>query len=87
MGATAALKLRSIADNLSDILAIELLCAAQAVDLRRKRTGRNLQLGSGTAPIYEQIRKAVPFIESDEYMKDHIEACRKIVADFVSTKE
>lgn len=87
MGATAALKLRSIADNLSDILAIELLCAAQAVDLRRKRTGRNLQLGSGTAPIYEQIRKAVPFIESDEYMKDHIEACRKIIADFVSTKE
>lgn len=83
MGATAALKLRLVGDNLSDILAMELLCAAQAVDLRRKRAGFDLQLGKGTAPIYQQIRKRVPFIESDEYLKDYIEACRKIVSDFV----
>ncbi|MFN3418431.1 MAG: histidine ammonia-lyase [Pyrinomonadaceae bacterium] len=83
MGATAALKLRAIADNLSDIIAIELLCAAQAIDLRRKCMGNGVKLGAGTAPFYELIRKSVPFVESDEYMKDHIEACRKIVRDYI----
>ena len=39
MGATAALKLRQVADNLADILAIELFCAAQGIDLRLKLAG------------------------------------------------
>lgn len=83
MGTTAALKLRSIADNLSDILAIELLCAAQAIDLRRKRLGTVRKLGAGTAPIYEKIRSLVPFIEADEFLKVHIESCRSIVSEFI----
>src|SRR5258708_31023208 len=38
MGATAALKLAQIHDHVRDVLAIELLCAAQGIDLRRPLT-------------------------------------------------
>ena len=79
MGATAALKLRQVADNLADILAIELFSAAQGIDLRLKRSGKPLSLGRGTVEIYQKIREQVPFIEHDEYMKDHLDAVRTIV--------
>ena len=38
MGATAALKLAMIHDHVRTVLAIELLCAAQGIDLRRPLT-------------------------------------------------
>src|SRR4029079_15581423 len=38
MGATAALKLATIHDHVRTVLAIELLCAAQGIDLRRPLT-------------------------------------------------
>jgi histidine ammonia-lyase len=82
MGATAALKLRQVAENLEQILALELLCAAQAVDLRRKRIGSDKKLGAGTADIYSSIRERVPFVERDEYLKDHIESTIDIVRGF-----
>ena len=82
MGATAALKLRQVAENLETILALELLCAAQGLDFRKKRLGADRKLGNGTRAIYNQIRSVVPFIEKDEYLKDHIEAVRSIVANF-----
>lgn len=82
MGATAALKLRQVADNLANILSLELFCAAQGIDLRRKRVGADKKLGRGTAPIYHAIRAKVPFIECDEYMKDHIDHVRDVVDDF-----
>lgn len=83
MGATAALKLRQVADNLEHILAIELLCGAQAIDLRRRNVG-DRSLAAGTRGIYEEIRRVVPFIASDEYMKPHIEAVIDIVRNFLT---
>ncbi len=80
MGATAALKLREVADNLETILSLELLCAAQAIDLRKKAIGKEKKLGEGTAAIYDAVRRAIPFIECDEYIKTHIEAARSVVA-------
>lgn len=82
MGATAAIKLRQVATNLADILSIELFCAAQGVDFRRKQIGIYKQLGVGTRDIYDEIRRIVPFIESDEYMKTHMEAVAAIVETF-----
>lgn len=82
MGATAALKLRQVAENLEHILALELLCAAQAIDLRRKRIGAGTKLGEGTAGIYRSIRDRVPFVESDEYLKDYIDASVDVVRGF-----
>ncbi len=82
MGATAALKLRKVVDNLEIILALELLCAAQGIDFRKKQIGTGKKLGKGTGPIYEAIRKAVPFIEKDEYLKPHIDAVHAIARTY-----
>ncbi|MEO8648453.1 MAG: histidine ammonia-lyase [Acidobacteriota bacterium] len=82
MGATAALKLSQIRKNLESILAIELLCAAQAIDLRRRRAGVDLKLADGTRPVFDQVRTRVPFIENDVYMKDHLDAVQEIVSQF-----
>jgi histidine ammonia-lyase len=81
MGATSALKLRQIVENLGLILSLELFCAAQGVDFRKKRAGRDLMLGRGTRDIYKEIRVKVPFIEEDSYLKDHIDAITTMVND------
>jgi histidine ammonia-lyase len=79
MGATAALKLREIAENLERIIALELFSAAQAVDLRKKRIGADKQLGKGTREIYRKIREEVPFIEEDCVMYPYIEKVRSLI--------
>jgi histidine ammonia-lyase len=82
MGATGALKLRQVADNLSNILAIELLCAAQGIDFRKRRDCENNRLGKRTAPVYALIRKEVPFVEHDQYLKNYIDYVRNVVDRF-----
>jgi histidine ammonia-lyase len=79
MGATAALKLRQVAENVETIFGLELLCSAQAIDFRKKKIGAEKALGNGTADVYRRIRDVVPFIEKDEYMKPHIESVCTIV--------
>lgn len=81
MGATAVLKLRQIGENLETILALELLCAAQAVDLRKKRMNENKTLGKGTKFAFQSIREKVPFVEKDEYLKNYIEIVRKLIIE------
>jgi histidine ammonia-lyase len=82
MGATAALKLRQVAENLEQILSLELFCAAQAVDLRRKKIGEGKILGEGTRQLYDEIRREVPFVGRDEYLKGYIDAVIEIVRRF-----
>jgi histidine ammonia-lyase len=81
MGVTSVLKLRRIVENLEQILALELFCAAQGIDFRKKEIGAEKNLGKGTQKIYNLIRSRVPFIEKDEYMKIHIDAMLKIVRE------
>ena len=80
MGATAALKLRQVAENLELILSIELLCAAQGVDFRKAKIGGEKRLGRGTRAVYEAIRSKVPFVEKDEYLKDYLDDVREIIS-------
>jgi len=80
MGVTSVLKLRQIAENLECILALELFAAAQGVDFRKKKIGADKRLGKGTQPVYDLIRRRVPFIEKDVYLKNYIDAVREIVA-------
>jgi histidine ammonia-lyase len=82
MGATAALKLRQAAENLENILALEVLCAAQGIDFRKKKIGFEKSLGAGTQKLYDLVRGQIPFIEVDEYMKVHIDAAVSIVRNF-----
>ncbi|MEP7135031.1 MAG: histidine ammonia-lyase [Chloroflexota bacterium] len=81
MGATAALKLRSVVDNVERILAIELMSAAQGVDFRRQIVGMDKNLGAGTRGVYALIRQHIPFIESDTVMYEYMETMRQLVAD------
>ncbi|MHC3907979.1 HAL/PAL/TAL family ammonia-lyase [Achromobacter marplatensis] len=51
-------------DRLTMLLAVELMHAAQAVDLRRaQRPG--LKLGAGTATLWRDFRKQVPYMDED----------------------
>lgn len=80
MGVTAVLKLRKVADNLATILALEMFCAAQGIDFRKRDIGEDKKLGKGTAPVYDEIRSRVPFIEKDTYLKKYMEEVEGIVA-------
>lgn len=82
MGATAARKLRSIANNLETVLALELLCAAQGIDFRFKAAGKDLRLGVGTRDLYDRLRQDIPFIEQDTYMKTHVDAAIDIAREW-----
>lgn len=82
MGATAALKLRQVAENLENIISLELLCAAQGIDFRLRVLGPDKRLGVGTRDIYRRIRESIPFIEADEYMKKHLDECLTIVREW-----
>ena len=60
MGMNAALKARTIIENAIHIIAIELLCAAQALDFRAP-----LKPGRGTQRAYDMVRQHVPHLSED----------------------
>jgi histidine ammonia-lyase len=60
----AATRLQRIVDNAFGIVAIELMHAAQAIDLRH-RDHPSLQLGVGSAYYYKGLREKVPFLDRD----------------------
>lgn len=63
----AAMHMRKIIDNLYYMAAIELMHAAQAVDLRDHPV-----LGEGTERFYTEYRKQVAFLENDRNMSADI---------------
>ncbi|MFQ5583986.1 MAG: histidine ammonia-lyase [Calditrichia bacterium] len=78
MAPIAARKARQILDNVYKIIAIELLFAAQALDLRVRNEGIaqadcNKILGKGTCAAYSLIRNKVSFIEKDRPIYPDIE--------------
>ncbi|GGE04376.1 histidine ammonia-lyase [Aureimonas endophytica] len=74
MGVSAALKARKAADNLADILSIELLCAAEALDLHAP-----LRPGRGTAAARDAIRSRVPRRLEDRVMAPDLAAVRALI--------
>ena len=68
MGPTAAYKLQTIRDNCGHILAIELLHAAQAIDMNE-----GLRLSEVTAGIFEDFRKHVTYRSGDRIVADDID--------------
>ncbi len=76
MGATAALKLAMIHDHVRTVLAIELLCAAQGLDLRRPlRTTKPLEA------VHAVIRAKVPAMMVDRPLSPDIAAVRAMIDD------
>ena len=77
MGTNTALKTRKIVDNAFAVIAIELLAAAQAVDLRIKKEGG--KLGKGTQAAYDVVRKWVKFLDEDRPLYPDIEKLKLVV--------
>lgn len=66
MGTIAARKARDILENAQNVIAIELLAAAQGVDFKDPS-----KLGHGTKVAYDQVRSVVPkWIDDREMYKD-----------------
>lgn len=78
MSANAALHARRVVWNVERVVAIELLCAAQAVDLRLGLQP-GARLGAGTAAVRHLIRENVPFLSWDRFMQPDIEALAEMV--------
>ena len=74
MGTIAARKCREIITNAEHVVAIELLCAAQALDLFT-----NLKPGKGTMAAYTAIRKKIPHLEEDRILSIDIAAMHKMM--------
>ena len=80
MGPIAVRKCGEILRNVRAVLAIEMLCAAQAMDFcKDKTTGQARRPGKGTAIAYDLIRERVPFMENDRVLHPDIEAVRQLV--------
>ncbi|MEA2090052.1 MAG: histidine ammonia-lyase, partial [Thermoproteota archaeon] len=69
MGPAAARKAAQILRSVEYIVAIELLCAAQAIDFRGSD-----KLGEGTKTAYSMVRKVVSTLKEDRVLHKDIEA-------------
>jgi len=76
MGANAARRALEILDNVRHIIAIELLTAAQAIDLRPDGPSR---LGRGAALAYQIIRAHVRLLEHDRETTPDIGALANLI--------
>jgi histidine ammonia-lyase len=76
MGWGAARKLRAAVANLGRILAVELVCAARALDLRAP-----LQPGPGTGAARDVLRQVVPGVGPDRWLAPELAAAERLVRD------
>ncbi len=76
MGFGAALKLRQALDNLARIIAVELVCAAAALDLRSP-----LVPAAGTACVQRLLRSEIPGPGADQVVAPMIAAAEAMVRD------
>jgi histidine ammonia-lyase len=67
MGTISARKCREVVQNAENVIAIELMCAAQALDLFT-----NMQPGAGTQAAYAVIREVVPHLENDRILSKDV---------------
>jgi histidine ammonia-lyase len=76
MGAHAALKLVQVHDQVRNVLAIELLVAAQGLDLRLPH-----RPGPGLRAAHAHLRARVPAMMEDRPIAPDIEAVRRLIDD------
>lgn len=75
MGTIAARKFAKIVDNVTNVLALEYLSAAQAVDLVRP-----LKSSVVVDSVHAAIRVKVPFAAKDRYFGEDIENLRELIS-------
>ncbi len=70
----SANKARDAVDDMNTMLGVELIVAAQALELSKRE-----DLGKGTIAAVKKIRSIVPSLESDRWLEPEIVACAKLV--------
>jgi histidine ammonia-lyase len=76
MGWSAARKLRRSVDGLTRVLAVEVLTAARALDLRAP-----LEAAPATAAVVKALRETVPAPGPDRFLAPEIDSAVRLVAD------
>lgn len=76
MGTIAANQALHILDQVQQVLAIELICACQALDLRRP-----LQPSPSAARVLARVREAIPALETDRYLGADLATAKALLAD------
>jgi histidine ammonia-lyase len=74
MGTIASRQCREVLRNTEEVIAIELLCAAQALDLFT-----NLKPGEGTLEAYRVIRQEIPHLETDRILAADIATMKALI--------
>ncbi len=75
MGSISGRRVNQVLDNLEKILAVELVCAAQAFDYRRPmKSGKILEA------CHALVRQRIDHAEEDRVFADDLEAARQLVA-------
>jgi len=77
MGSISARHLYKICSNVAQILAIELITAAQAVDLRTDQPQKDL--GKGSYLIYKKIREHVDYLDEDRVLYPEILKMKEVI--------
>lgn len=76
MGTIAARKAATIINHVQNVLSIELICAAQAVDFKDKE-----KLGKGTRAAYDTVRSQVTFMATDRAIYKDMQKVFVLVKD------
>ncbi len=76
MGSIAARSAARIVENVRNVMAIEMLCAAQAIDFHLEE----YLPGKGTHAAHRLIRQHVPYLEVDRILYKDIEKIHQLVA-------
>ena len=76
MAAHGARRLKRMNQNLSTILGVEIMCAAQGIEFRAP-----LKTSPALQTIIKEIRNITPTLEQDRYMAGDIEQASSLIAD------
>ncbi|MDA3838560.1 MAG: histidine ammonia-lyase [Candidatus Delongbacteria bacterium] len=77
MGTHAARKMLTILENVTTVISIELLCAAQALDYRDPS-----QSAKAIKNVYDEIRKSISFMKKDRLIHTDIMKMLKLVKEY-----
>jgi histidine ammonia-lyase len=77
MGTIAVRKCREILNNVEHVIAVELLCAAQALDLLA--ADKPYKPGEGIHEAYKVIREHIPYLEEDRVLSKDIETMVSLI--------
>jgi histidine ammonia-lyase len=74
MGAISATKLLEVVKNTETVLAIEFMCAAQALEFLRP-----LRAGCGVEAAFAEVRRVIPFAQADRLFHDDVQTALDLV--------